>query len=124
MHQDEQYATGTALMLAMSIVNDPRGGGESYERDGGSGVVGRRGNPINIEPGTNVATEIDGVRYTGHALDRMQGYGIPRSAVKNTIDFGSAEPGYDGATVYYDSVNDMTVVCNPDGSVKTVYYGS
>jgi filamentous hemagglutinin len=53
----------------------------------------------------------------------MQGRGIPPSVVENTIQQGARSPGYDGATRIYDSVNDVTVILNPDGSVKTVYPG-
>ena len=41
----------------------------------------------------------------------------------HTVNIGEASPGYDGATIYYDSGNDVTVILNPDGSVKTVYRG-
>jgi hypothetical protein len=50
----------------------------------------------------------------------MQARGIPPSVVQNTIDVGTTSPGYDGATVYYDPVNGVKVILNPDGSVKTV----
>jgi hypothetical protein len=81
------------------------------------------GGPIEIQPGTNRARIVDGIRYTGHALDQMQGRGIPPSAVENTIQHGVRSPGYDGATVIYDSKNDITVVMSPNGSVKTVHPG-
>jgi RHS repeat-associated protein len=86
-------------------------------------VVGRRGNPIAIQPGTNAPRKVNGVSYKGHAFDQMQGRGIPPSVVKNTIEQGVRSPGYDGASRIYDSVNDVTVILNPDGSVKTVYTG-
>jgi len=40
--------------------------------------------------------------------------------VQNTINVGTTSAGYDGATIYYDSVNGVKVILNPDGSVKTV----
>jgi hypothetical protein len=45
----------------------------------------------------------------------MQARGIPPSVVQNTIDVGTTSPGYDGATVYYDPVNGVKVILNPDG---------
>jgi hypothetical protein len=89
----------------------------------GGGPAGRRGAPIHVQPGTNVATEINGVRYTGHAIDQMQGRGIPPSVVENTVRHGQRSAGYDGATRVYDPTNDVTVILNPNGSVKTVYPG-
>ncbi len=88
-----------------------------------TGPVGRLGSPIDIQPGTNVPGVINGTRYTGHAFDQMQGRGIPPSVVQNTIQQGVRSPGYDGATVIYEPTNDVTVILNPDGSVKTVYPG-
>ena len=74
--------------------------GATDATDIGAWVVGRRGSPIRIDPGTNIPTEINGTQYTGHALDQMQGRGIPPSVVQNTIDVGTTSPGYDGATIY------------------------
>ncbi len=81
--------------------------------------VGRNGNPINVPRGTNSDTVIDGRAYEGHALDQMQGRGIPSSVVEDTIGRGIKTPGHDGRTVY--TTEQSRVVLNPDGSVKTVY---
>ena len=89
----------------------------------GSFVVGRSGEPIDIAPGTNAPTEINGTQYTGHALDQVQGRGIPPSVVQNTIEHGVATAGRGGASVIYDSVNNVTVVMSSDGRVITVYGG-
>ncbi|MFT3777045.1 MAG: RHS repeat-associated core domain-containing protein [Ottowia sp.] len=54
--------------------------------DGGdadaSTPTGRRGSPMEVEPGTNDPTTIEGRDYTGHALDRMQGRGVRRIQVQ------------------------------------------
>lgn len=89
----------------------------------GSFVVGRSGSPIDIAPGTNAPTEINGTQFSGHALDQMQGRGIPPSVVQNTIDQGVGAAGRGGATVYYDSVNNVSVVVSSSGRVITVYPG-
>lgn len=81
--------------------------------------VGRRGNPIEVEPGTNVPGEINGRPYSGHAFDRMQGRGIPPSAVEDAITNGQASAGHDGATVY-SGQNGVTVVVGGSGNVVTV----
>ena len=88
--------------------------------------VGRSGNPISVGypdgPPTNSPGTINGRSYTGHAFDRMQGRGIPPSAVENTIQHGTASPGKRGATVYYDVTNNLSVV-TVDGRVITVRQG-
>ena len=86
----------------------------------GRAPIGRRGNPINIAPGTNAPAIINGRDYTGHALDQMQGRGIMPSAVENAIKTGNPANGRDGATVYYDTVNGITVVQAPNGNIITV----
>jgi RHS repeat-associated protein len=86
-------------------------------------AVGRRGNPINVVPGTNAPREIGGRNYRGHALDQMQARGVPSSAVENTIRHGT--PGTDpipGRIRHYDPVNDLTVVTE-SGTVVTVITG-
>ena len=80
--------------------------------------VGRRGNPMKVPRGANESADINGRNYTGHALDQMQGRGIPSSVDEDTIATGSQSPSYDGATVY--TTDQAQVVLNPDGSVKTV----
>lgn len=87
--------------------------------------VGRRNNPIEVQPGTNSPTTINGRDYSGHALDRMQGRGVPPSAVENAIQNGTRSPGNTpGSTVHTDSVNGVRVVTNSDGRVVTVVTSS
>ncbi|WP_425402314.1 RHS repeat-associated core domain-containing protein [Inquilinus limosus] len=85
-----------------------------------SGFKGRRGSAVEVLPGSNKATEIGGRRYTDHALDRMQGRGVPPSAVEEAIQNGVPSPGKDGRTVYTDRKNGVAVVTEPDGTVVTV----
>ena len=53
----------------------------------------------------------------------MQDRGIMPSVVQNTIDTGIATPSRLGTTVYYDQVNNVSVVTNAEGKVITVKYG-
>jgi hypothetical protein len=71
----------------------------------------------------NSPTEIYGRGYSGHALDRMQGRGIPPSAVENTIQHGQRAAGnYPGTTHYYDPINGLTVITNTQtGRVITTW---
>jgi len=82
--------------------------------------TGRRGNPIEVEPGTSQPTNIGGRDYTGHALDRMQGRGVPPSAVEDAIDNGSSVPGRNPGTTVHTGNNGVTVVTGSGGRVITV----
>lgn len=62
-----------------------------------------RGSPLEVKPGTNEPTNIGGRDYSGHALDRVQGRGVPPSAVEGAIQNGQMSPGNtSGTTVYID----------------------
>ena len=90
-----------------------------------SSPVGRSGEPIKIQPGTNEPATIAGRGYSGHAPDQVQGRGIPPSAVENTIQNGVPSPGNQpGRTAYYDPVNNPTVITgSASGRVITVRQG-
>jgi RHS repeat-associated protein len=75
------------------------------------------------QPVRNQATNISNRSYSGHSLDRMQDRGIVPSVVQNTIDNGVATPSRGGTTVYYDAMNNVSVVTNAQGTVVTVSYG-
>ena len=83
--------------------------------------TGQRGSPLDVEPGTNEPTSIDGRDYTGHALDRMQGRGIPPSAVEDAIQNGTSSPGNQpDTTVHVGPDGRVTVVTGGRGNVVTV----
>lgn len=75
------------------------------------------------QPVRNNPATVDGTDYAGHALDRMQDRGITPSVVQNTINVGVPTASRGGTTVYYDSVNNVSVVVNAAGKVVTVKYG-
>ena len=76
---------------------------------------------MDVPRGTNEATDINGVDYSAHAIDQMQGRGVPPSAVEEAIENGLPSPGNKpNTTVYTDSTNGVTVVTNSDGLVVTV----
>ena len=115
------------MMISGSIV----GAVEAVATDGDSlevnpeatAPVGRRGSPMDVPPRTNVPGTVEGIEYSGHAFDQMQGRGMTPSVVKNTIEHGVSTPGRNGATVHYDSINNTTVITNPSGRVITVFPG-
>ncbi len=83
--------------------------------------IGRRGEPIEVTPGTNTPTDIGGRTYTGHGLDRMQGRGVPPTPVEDVIQNGRQSPGNDPGTVAHtDDDNGVEVITGPDGQVVTV----
>jgi hypothetical protein len=79
----------------------------------------------NGAPPRNDPMTIDGVPYSGHALDQMQNRGLFLSvtgqAVKNGLQGSGNRPNTD---VFYDPVNDVSVVKNNNtGNVITVIHG-
>jgi hypothetical protein len=94
-----------------------------HNKCGDTTTMGSRGKPFR-GGAPNVATEISGRTYTGHALDRMQQQGIVPSVVEDAIN-GPAIPGKrPGTTAYYSDANDLTVVVDTQsGRVVTVDYG-
>lgn len=75
------------------------------------------------QPTRNTPGAVDGTDYAGHAFDRMQDRGLAPSVIQNTIENGVPTPSRGGTTVFYDSVNNVSVVTNSEGKVITVKYG-
>jgi len=86
--------------------------------------VGARGRLLENgpnQPRRNPPQNINGRDFTGHAVDQMQNRGIPSSVVENTIKHGTSRAGNTpGSTVFSGGGNNVSVVTNPGGSVKTV----
>jgi hypothetical protein len=90
-----------------------------------SAPVGSSRVPIEIQPGTNKPATIEATPYSGHALDQMQGRGIPPSAVTDTILNGQTSPGNKpGTTAHYSPANNLTVITDDStGNVITTRKG-
>ena len=86
--------------------------------------TGSKRAPMDVK-GNSPAT-INGQRMSGHAVDRLQGKGIPPSAVINARVNGVRSSGNKpGTTQFYDKTNNITVVINnKTGNVITVKYGA
>ena len=82
--------------------------------------TGQRGSPIEVAPGSNKPTSIDGRDYSGHALDRMQGRGVPPSVVGDAIQNGTPSPGNKPGTTVHTGTNGVSVVTGNGGRVVTV----
>ncbi|WP_036288262.1 RHS repeat-associated core domain-containing protein [Methylosinus sp. PW1] len=118
---------GTGIAVAdLTVFNSSNAqGGSPDPGQPASAPFGRSGNPINVVPGTNAPASINGIDYTGHALDQMQGRGLTPSVVGNTIGQGTAYPTGTGTTGYYDAVNNVRVIINSvTGKVITVIPGA
>ncbi|WP_219066579.1 hypothetical protein, partial [Candidatus Mycobacterium methanotrophicum] len=87
------------------------------------GPIGQRGSPLNVPKGTNSPATIDGVNFTGHAIDEMQSEGIPLSAVNRALHVGAIEPGKFGRTIFFDATNNISVIQDLDGTIVTVSFG-
>jgi filamentous hemagglutinin family protein len=76
------------------------------------------------KPPVNAPATIGSREYSGHALDRMQQRGYVPSVVEDAIQNGARTPSYGGASSYYSSSNNVTVIINDStGKVVTVRGG-
>ena len=80
--------------------------------------VGRLGNEVYVSPGTNAPAAINGLEYSGHALDQMQARGLTPSVIEDTISNGIPSTGRSGAMVY--RTDQAKVVISSSGRVVTV----
>lgn len=86
--------------------------------------TGRMGNPMNTI-GANPPTIIGDFSYSAHAIDRMQGRGVPPSAIENALSTGDLFSTKAGTTGYYDSINNLRVIVNSKtGNIVTVIPGA
>jgi hypothetical protein len=121
--EDSNSASGTAAgdqSHAASPSDAAPGSNQPAGDKDASTPTGQRGSPIDVKPGTNEPTTIGGRDYTGHALDRMQGRGVPPSAVEDAIQNGQQSPGNTPDTTVNAGDNKVTVVTGADGQVITV----
>ena len=86
--------------------------------------TGNRNNPLKKfkeQDHINKPTTIDGINYSGHAIDRMQERGVIPSVVKNTIEKGIKGIGNkEGTFKFSDPINGVEVITNKDGVIITV----
>ena len=99
-----------------NLILNEAGSGDKHP----STPTGNRGSPIEVKPGTNKPATIGGRDYTGHGLDRMQGRGIPPSAVEEAIQNGKSSPGNQPGTTVHTGWDGVTVVTGEGGRVITV----
>jgi hypothetical protein len=84
---------------------------------------GQKGSPMKQYGRVNQPETIDGLSFSGHALDEMQSDGIPLSEVNRALRVGAITAGRSGETIFYDAVNNVTVIQAPSGRIVTVSFG-
>jgi len=80
-----------------------------------TGFMGRAGFELKnskIQPIRNKTQIIDGMDFSGHALDQMQNRGITPSIVKHILNNGEVVKSSPGIKIMYDKVNRLQVVTN------------
>jgi RHS repeat-associated protein len=116
--QDSLRAAGLVAPLAGAGRSAVARTGAGFIDDAARVPVGSLRHPMSVVGRPNIPGTIGGRKYTGHALDQMQGRGIPPSVVEDTLARGTRTPGRGGAMVF--TTNQARVVVNPNGSIKTV----
>lgn len=110
-------AVGGALEAGASAVGRMLGVGGGEEgavavaegEAAASAPVGMRGSPLQVVAGTNADQVIDGISYSGHAIDEMQSEGITPSVVKDAVENGSKVPSYGDRVAHFgDGVKVVT----------------
>lgn len=94
-----------------------------YDAEGNLTATTEYGWEMKVTPGTNVPTVINGLPYSGHAIDQMQSRGIPPSVIDDAISHGETYPGYRGITIHHSIENNVSVLLNSEGKVVTASYG-
>ena len=91
-------------------INDNRGGFHGCGRA-----------QIELPRGTYTEDTIGGRRYSGHAIERMVGRGIPPSVIEDTINNGVQQAGDASGTTVHTSSNATVVTSDDDGGVVTLW---
>jgi hypothetical protein len=128
------FSTTTLSAITWALTEDVNAGlmaGGDEEAAAEEGVadvsaatpIGRSGTTELNVTGLNAPGQVDGVSISGHAFDQMQARGIMPSDIKDAITYGAESTGADGTTVYYSSVDNLSVVLNEDGTVVTTSWG-
>ena len=89
----------------------------SIEQKGSSNLMGSKRMQLQYAPfqklSLNNPITIDGIKYSGHAIDKMQNIGIVPSIVDNVIKKGTSMVGKRVNTLrYFDADNNITVITN------------
>ncbi len=90
----------------------------------GSSFVGRRGFQLDYAPFQQIRNSpaiINGRKYTGHAIDRMQDRGLTPSIIENAIQSGEALPNrIPNRIEYRDYINQIRVIVENDEVITLI----
>ena len=95
-------------------------GGESMTNNPASGVFGRKAfdfKNAEFQSVRNAQETINGIKYSGYALDQMKNRGVLPSIVNNTIEDGEKFSTRVGTIGYVDNVNNVRVILNENAKV-------
>jgi hypothetical protein len=121
---DSRFPSGPLLLPNEQSDGEGDGGGVPGEAQPGDKDPSTPTGQGKVQPGTNKPATIGGRNYTDHAIDSMQGRGIPPSVVEEAIQEGTPSPDpIPGRIRFYDPKNNVTVVTESDGTVVTVIPG-
>ncbi len=101
----------------------------SIEQKGSSNLMGSKRMQLQYAPfqklSLNNPTTIDGINYSGHAIDKMQNTGILPSVVKNTLKKGIVRKGATAKSLqYFDKTNNISVIIDKkSGNIVTTFFG-
>jgi RHS repeat-associated protein len=117
-----------SIINAVSGTDSDKQAGPALDADKGtksgdkdpSTPTGQRGSPMDVKPGSNEPTNIGDREYGGHALDQMQGRGVPPAAVEDTIQNGTQSPGNKPDRIVHTSPDGRLTVVTEGGKVVTV----
>ena len=114
--------------VSTEVRNEANINKKASDKDRGQ-VSGNKNNQLNqpknpkYQKTRNQEIKIDGIKYSGHALDRMQDRGIYPSVVKEAIQYGEKIKLNNVIVKYYDSKNNISIIMNNLGKVVTIRYG-
>lgn len=95
--------------------------------DRSTSFSGSKRAPLDYAPYQKIRNEsavINGRKYTGHALDRMQDRGFTPSVIENAMETGQiSRSKLPGGLEYYDSVNKIKVCVGENGQIITIIPG-
>jgi len=114
---------GISALVAEDVAVTAEGSAVAAET-AASTPIGSLSQPLNVvTSGKNVASNlpatIEGVEYSGHALDKMQRSGIMPTVVKDVIQNGTRAAGNRAGTTT-STLNGVKAVTNSNGRVITV----
>jgi hypothetical protein len=123
----ERAASKAATRIARGVVKagEQASGSLVYSEPAASTIIGRKGQVLKFPHLDNKPTTVNGLDYSGHAIDQMQRRGVMPSMVEYVVKNYTPVKGKKADTIeYYDPVNKLKVVKGvTSGEIVTVIHG-